>query len=85
MYEWDKTKRAANIEKHRIDFEAIHDFDWSTATVFVDERQDYGEPRFVAFGYIKARLVAVVYTERSRKKRIISMRKANNREVNSYG
>lgn len=85
MYEWDETKRTVNIEKHGIDFAAIHDFDWDSATIFTDERKDYGESRFVAYGYIKNRLVVVVYAERSGRKRIISMRKANSREVNSYG
>lgn len=85
MYEWDETKRDINIEKHGIDFAAIHDFDWDSATIFADERRDYDEPRFVAYGYIKGRLVVVVYTERNERKRIISMRKANSREMNNYG
>ncbi len=53
--------------------------------MFVDERDDYAEQRLVAYGFIKGRLIAVVFTFRSDVTRIISMRKANKREVIKYG
>jgi len=85
-YEWDERKRKTNLEKHGIDFSAIHLFDWECATIFADQRIDYEEPRMVAYGSIKGRLVVVVYTIRDNENiRIISMRKANKREVNRYG
>jgi len=84
-YEWDETKREANIARHGIDFAAIEFFEWPAATVFEDRRKDYSEKRMVAYGYIKGRLVAVVYTERKATLRIISLRKANSREVKRYG
>ena len=52
-----------------------------------DQRRDYGEPRFIATGPIDAfggRLFVVVYTWRGSTRRIISFRKANDREVRKY-
>ena len=85
-YEWDEGKRQINLEKHGIDFSAIHSFGWECATIFEDLRMDYDEPRMVAYGNIKGRLVVVVYTQRGDETiRVISMRKANKREVSRYG
>jgi len=85
-YEWDEGKRKTNLEKHGIDFSAIHLFDWEYATIFADLRINYDEPRMVAYGSIKGRLVVIVYTIRGNESiRIISMRKANKREVSKYG
>ncbi|MFQ5345559.1 MAG: BrnT family toxin [Mariprofundus sp.] len=85
-YEWDEGKRTINLEKHGIDFSAIHLFDWESATIFADQRIDYNEPRMVAYGRIKGRLIVVVYAMRGDKSiRVISMRKANKREVVKYG
>ena len=53
-----------------------------------DQRRDYGEPRMVALGYIGLRIMAVVFVERPpeqpTERRIISLRKANSREVKRY-
>jgi len=85
IYDWDESKRQSNFQKHGLDFMAIEKFDWESATIFVDQRMDYAEPRMVAYGYILGRLIVVVYVNRSDVIRIISMRKANKREVNQYG
>ncbi len=85
LYEWDESKRKSNIKKHGIDFAAIQMFDWECAAIFADQRMDYTEPRMVAYGYILGRLIVVVYTNRCDVIRVISMRKANKREVNKYG
>ena len=45
-----------------------------------DDRRDYGEPRFLAFGEIEGRVLAIVFTWRGMTRRIISARKANPRE-----
>ena len=82
MYEWDEAKRHSNRSKHRLDFTAIEAFDWDTASTKPDNR--HGELRFVATGYIGSRLHIVVYTERGDRMRIISLRKANPREVRDY-
>lgn len=50
-----------------------------------DDRKDYGENRFVGMGYIKDRLMVVIFTKREPNIiRIISLRKANNREQTKF-
>jgi uncharacterized DUF497 family protein len=51
---------------------------------FGDDRSDYGEPRFITLGKLEGRVVVVVHTPRNDKTRIISMRKANEREQKIY-
>ena len=50
-----------------------------------DDRQDYGEDRFITIGFLDVTMVVVVWTPRYRAHRIISMRKANERERTLYG
>ena len=62
-YEWDEDKRRANLEKHGIDFSAVYDFDWATATFLPDDRS--GEYRTKAYGLIEERLHLIgVYCSR---------------------
>jgi len=83
-FEWDEAKRKSNIEKHGIDFvDALVIFDGYTLTV-EDDRHDYGEERFVTFGVLDGRVVAVVHTESEELIRIISIRKATNYEEKEY-
>lgn len=81
-YEWDEGKRARNITTHSVDFSEIHQFDWATALIAHDER--FNESRYAALGLIEQRLYFVAYTVRQTVIRIISMRKANKREVRKY-
>ena len=85
MFEWDDDKAAANLVKHGIAFERVHDFDWDTAQVVEDDREDYGEQRMIALGLIDAVLHVLVFTERDDSIRVISLRKANKRETKAYG
>ena len=82
MFEWDEQKRTSNLDKHGIDFIQIYDFEWESAiiTKLVYPR----EIRWQALGFLDSRLMVVVYTKRKNKIRIISFRKANNREVKKY-
>ncbi len=58
---------------------------FASATLTVeDDRQDYGEDRFITIGFLDGRMVILVWTPRSRARRIISMRKANEREQALY-
>lgn len=83
-YEWDENKRVSNLEKHGIDFrDAARVFD-SDVICFEDNRQNYGEKRYIALGIIEGRLVVTAYTWRNRNVRILSMRKANARERRLY-
>ena len=50
-----------------------------------DDRQDYGEDRFITIGFFDATMVVLVWTPRDRAHRVISMRKANERERTLYG
>ena len=65
-------------------FNRAESFDWETALTLPDDRQDYGEPRYIALGHIAKRLHVMVYTVRGEAVRIIGLRKANDREVKYY-
>jgi len=60
------------------------EFDFETALVYVDERRDYEETRYVALGLLDGRLHVLCFTEASDRIRVISFRKANSREVSRY-
>jgi uncharacterized DUF497 family protein len=49
-----------------------------------DERQDYGEKRYITAGLLDGRMVVVVWTPRGEARHVISMRKANEREKKRY-
>lgn len=83
-YEWDERKRVANLMKHGIDFGITEGFCWNTALETIDDRADYGEKRWIALGLIDTRVHVLIYTKRAEKIRIISLRKANKREVEYY-
>lgn len=83
-YQWDESKRFRNLAKHGVDFEAVETFDWETAIRFPDMRKPYGEERWLALGKIGERLHALVYTSRHDGLRVISLRKANNKELSRY-
>ena len=59
-------------------------FDGDVLTI-EDRRQDYGEPRFITVGHLDGRMVVTVWTPRAGIRRIISLRKANDREQAIYG
>lgn len=84
MWDWDETKRQANLAKHGVDFLAVTGFDWSTATIEPDLRTDYGEDRFKCIGRIGERLFVLIYSPRGERRRLISLRKANLREIDKW-
>ncbi|MBP6020449.1 MAG: BrnT family toxin [Burkholderiaceae bacterium] len=83
-YEYDAKKLAANVQNHKIWFHEANFFEWSTAVIRIDGRHSYPETRFEAIGYIDSRLYVLVFCLRISRVRIISLRKANTREVNRY-
>jgi uncharacterized DUF497 family protein len=84
-YEWDDAKNEANIEKHGYDFIDARELFEGDRVSYLDDRRDYGEPRYVTLGHIGNRFVVAVYTQRlSGTIRIISLRKANNREKERF-
>jgi uncharacterized protein len=82
--EWDEAKRQANLRFHKVDFADATEFDWKTAVTFIDDREDYGELREVAIGFIGMRLHVLVFTRRGERIRIISLWKATKSEARRY-
>ena len=83
-FEWDENKRLINIRKHGIDFADIPSiFELDTVTV-IDDRFEYGETRYQTLGLLKTRIIIVVHTESETVIRIISARKANKYEEETY-
>ena len=85
---FDPAKDAANLAKHGFSLLDAVGFEWETAVVWPDTRRDYGEARMAALGYIGLRIMSVVFVDRPpeqpTERRIISLRKANTREVKRY-
>jgi len=83
-FEWDENKRISNLEKHGLDFLDAYVL-WDDVMVVVpDSRYEYGEGRYIALGKFYKRIVVCAYTLRGESIRIISLRKANAREVKYY-
>jgi len=83
-FEWDPRKRSINLRKHGVAFEdAIHLFEWPYLEG-PDNRQDYGEVRWIAYGEARGHVIALVYTWRGGKRRIISARNATSHEQEAY-
>jgi uncharacterized protein len=84
MFSWDETKRSANLRKHGIDFrDAPKIFRGFTLTA-EDDRESYGERRFLTLGLLEDQVVSVAHTERGEDIRIISIRKATKHEARFY-
>ena len=83
--EFDAAKRAATLQARGLDMARAGEvFAGATLTV-EDDRQDYGEDRFITIGFLDGAMVVLVWTLREGAQRIISMRKANERERTLYG
>ena len=83
-FEWDPGKRAANILKHGLYFEDAAFVFEGVCFTEEDSRYNYGEARFRSTGTLGGRVVIVIHTRRNNRARIISMRKANEREKKKY-
>ena len=81
---FDTVKDAANIKKHGVSLEQASQLEWSTALIWVDNRFDYKELRECALALLGDRLFYVAFVDRPEGRRIISLRKANAREVKRY-
>lgn len=82
--EWNPKKRSQTLSERGLDFADLARFEWDDGVVFDDNRRDYGEHRQSALGMLDGRLMAIAFTMRENVCRIISMRKANNRERKVY-
>ncbi|QEZ43284.1 BrnT family toxin [Cupriavidus oxalaticus] len=81
---FDVAKDAANLSKHGLSLRVAAQLDWPAVMAGVDTRRDYREVREIGFGVIADRLYCVVFTQRGDAMHIISLRKANQREVRNY-
>ena len=84
FYEWDEGKNAANRAKHGVGFELVLAFDWAAAVIQLDERYDYGELRYRAFGRIGGDAHCIAFTPRNSRLRIISLRPMHEKEARRY-
>jgi hypothetical protein len=85
LFEWDERKAAQNVTKHGVPFEyAVRVFLDPRRLDRLDARRDYTEERRLTLGRIEGRLFAVAYTPRGPVIRMISARKANEREQRNY-
>jgi uncharacterized DUF497 family protein len=84
-YEWDDAKRATNLAKHGLDFVEVVGFDLLAAVIVEDRRRNYGEARFRAYLRIDGSGRALSFTWRGDRIRVISLRRAREREMRRYG
>ncbi|MCO4891630.1 BrnT family toxin [Cupriavidus sp. WGtm5] len=81
---FDPGKDVANTVKHGISLAMAAEIDWSDVMARPDTRSDYRELREIGFGFIGDRPYCVVFTQRGETFHVISLRKANTREVQDY-
>lgn len=82
--EFDPDKDASNQAKHGLSLNLAALLDWEHALVWVDDRHAYGELRMIALAPQTGVLYYVAFVDRNEARRIISLRKANRREVKHY-
>ena len=84
-FEWDEEKAAHNAEKHGVTFDDARSvFRDPFAIELLDDREDYGEDRYILIGISAAGVLVIVYVDRQERYRIISARKAEPNERRFY-
>lgn len=83
-FDWDTKKRKANIKKHGIDFFELRKVFKKPMLTRIDNREDYGETRWISLGDLNGKIVILVYTEKENNVRLISARRATKNEENIY-
>jgi uncharacterized DUF497 family protein len=84
QFDFDSGKDATNLSKHGLSLAAAAELSWNEALVWIDDRADYGEVRMIALAPLGDILCLVVFVDREPARRVISLRRANRREVNHY-
>jgi uncharacterized DUF497 family protein len=77
-------QRGGHVRKHGIDFTTASLIWRDSVFERIDDRRDYGEVRYQAFGVLDQHILTVAFTWRSANRRLISARKANSREKRLY-
>ena len=83
--EWDEVKRQRTLAERGLDFSDVELIDWDDALTLEDIHQPYSEARFITYAPIRGRLCVIAWCYRNTALRVISMRKANAREMRKYG
>jgi uncharacterized DUF497 family protein len=83
-FEFDPDKDAANLAKHGVSLALARELDWEAALVWLDDRFEYGELHIIALAPRSKILYYVAFVNRGEVRRIISLRRANRREVKRY-
>lgn len=81
---FDPTKDRRNLSKHKLSLTEAKNLEWDWLLAAPDTRFDYGELRMIGYAPIGTRIFCVVFVDRGDERQIISLRKANNREVKRY-
>jgi hypothetical protein len=84
LIEFDPIKDALNLTQHGLSLDMTIELDWESALVWVDDRFEYNEMRMVALAPKTETLYFVAFVDREQARRIISLRRANRREVKHY-
>ena len=85
MYiEFDSAKDMANQTKHGVSLSVAEELDWEAALVWIDDRFESGEMRMIALAPKTEILYYVAFVDRGEARRVISLRRANRREVKHY-
>jgi uncharacterized DUF497 family protein len=82
--EFDPAKDLINQAKHGVSLTLAVELDWDDALVWVDDRFGYGELRMIALAPKTSTLYCVAFVDRDPVRRIISLRRADRREVKRY-
>lgn len=82
--EFDPDKDAINRARHGLSLARAADLDWDGMVSVVDRRRAYGEIRLQGYAELDGRLHMIAFTERGERKRAISLRRANLREIARY-
>ena len=82
--EFDPAKDKANFAKHGVSLALAGELDWEAALVWVDGRYEYDELRMIALAPKTEILYYVAFLELGEVRRVISLRRANRREVKHY-
>lgn len=82
--EFNPGKDESNQSKHGVSLALASELDWEAALVWIDDRYEYGEMRRIALAPRACILYYVAFVDRGEVRRIISLRRANRREVKHY-